>query len=478
MRSLFSKCFRIPYRIVALVLVVNGFQYFIAEGSLAQEQHNRLYRADSEIQRVTYSGNHWVGYPSLSDDGNVIVFQEEVRDTSMVTGEPRVKRIIKAITADGKNQQVLFTDSTVHAPVPYEDSFLLVGTKPPLVSGDGGTVIFALSLSSPADMKDHVMAVVKTDASEFQTITFTNEMLSSRNWNRENFESDSWARVANYAISDDGSLIACVVKGHFGPVAYGSLSGIVVVRSDGSEQRTLLAPRFENDRWTWNEFPRRPLTGGGWAFALTGAGETILFGAQSSDERTDYDLYTMKIDGSKPKRVTTVQDRLFSFADISADGERITFFYSGKKGEGIGTYVMNSDGTGLHRLTSHVVDRLDYDDVTDSGDKVYFKSVNGGFVFDINQSHEVLIFDRSTPGYVRSGVDMDFPSYPSFWAPDFVSRDGHTVVLVGVPVGKDLAELFVLTVGKLKKTLLICPSCGNRMDPSWKYCPYDGTKLE
>ena len=477
-RTCFLADFTVPFQNSSLFLVLICFIIFTVKHSPCQESGNTVYRADSEIKRLTYSGEHWVGYPAISDDGKMITFLEEIRDTSTVTGEIHTKKIVKAISSDGTDQRILFTDSTVHAPAPHQDSYLFIGTKPPRISGNGQKVIFTISLSAPADRKDHLLAMVNIDGSGFRTIAFKNEALSSVDWKNNKFESDAWERVANYDISDDGNLIACVLKGHFGPVGYGNPSGILVVNSDGSDQRTLLTPHFENDQWAWNEFPRKPLTGGGWAFAMSGDGKRLLFGAQASEETSDYDLYTMDVDGMNPRRITSFRDRLFSFADISDDGNRIVFFYSGKRGDGIGTYVMNSDGTGLRRLTSHIVNRIDYDDTADFGDKVYFKAPSGGVVMEVDQEYETLLFDRSTPGYVRSGVEMDFPSYPSFWAPDFVSRDGHTVLLSGVPKGKDLLEVYVLTTGDLKKTILICPYCGNKMDPSWKYCPYDGTKLE
>jgi hypothetical protein len=448
------------------------------EKSFCQEQGGMIYWTESNITRLTHSGDHWVGYPSISDDGKRIAFLEEIRDTSTIAGETHVKRIIKTIRTDGTDERIVFADSSHRAPATYEGSYLFLGTKPPLISGDGHKVIFSLSLSTPKDMNDHFLGLVNSDGTGFHTIEFKNEVLSSMDWKKNAFQSDIWERVANYAISDAGDRIACVVKGHFGPVAFGNPSGIIIANADGTGQRALMVPHFENGRWTWTEYPQKPSTGGGWAFAMSGDGRSLLFGAQCSEEGSDYDLYTIDIDEAKSFRVTTFHDRLFSFADISDDGSRVTFFYSGKKGEGIGTYVMNSDGTGLYRLTSDIVHRLDYDDVTDDGDKVYFKAPSGGIVLDVNQKYETLIFDRSTPGYVRSGIEMDFPSYPSFWAPDFVSRDGRTVLLAGVPVGKDLAELYVLTVGDLKKTHLVCPRCGRTMEPSWKYCPYDGTKLE
>lgn len=478
MRYVFPGPMRIciPFALVVVILV--SFVVLMTAGVSAQEDGVPVYRADSRITRLTFSGSNWVGYPSLSDDGRMVAFMEEIRDTSSIMGVTRIKRMIKVIPSDGSPAQVLFTDSTLHAPAPYEDSFFLVGTKPPLISGNGQKVVFALSLTEPADMKDHYVGVVSTDGTGFTAFELRNESLSAVDWEKERFKSDAWERVAVYAISDDGHRIACVVKGHFGPVAYGNPSGIIVVGADGSEQRTLMAPGFENDQWTWDGFPRKPLTGGGWAFALSGSGETLLYGAQSSENQSDYDLYVMNVPAARSKQVTSFHDRLFSFADISDTGERITFFYSGKKGEGIGTYVVDAEGTGLQRLTSVLGSRVDYDDVTGTGNTIVYKASGGAFAIDGVHRGETLLFSRGTPGYVRSEIEMDLPSYPSFWAPNLISTDGKTVLLTGVPVGKDVAELYILTVKDLKKALLICPRCRKNMDPSWTFCPYDGTKLE
>jgi Tol biopolymer transport system component len=467
---------RLPFFLSFVILL--SCIVFGSGGTSAQDDGLKVYRADSRLTRLTYSGSNWVGFPSLSDDGNMVVFMEEVRDTTTIVGKTHVRRMIKSIRSDGSEPRVVFADSTIHAPSPFERTFLVVGTKPPLISGDGRKVIFSLSLTEPGDMTDHYLGVINSDGTEFKAIELRNEDLASMDWKKENFHRDTWGRIANYAISDDGRLIACVVKGHFGPVSYGTPSGILVIDADGSNQRTLLGPHFKESHWSWDGFPRNPLTGGGWAFALSGDGETLLFGAQSSEEKADYDLYRMNVDTPRAQRVTSFRDRLFSFADISDNGDRVTFFYSGKKGDGVGTYTMNSDGTALRRVGSETVSRVDYDDVTGSGKTIVFQAPSGAYAIDVDQNHESLLFSRSTPGYVRSGVEMGFPAYPSFWAPNFMSRDGSTLLLTGVPVGKDAAELYVLRIKDLKEIFLVCPRCDRRMDPSWTFCPYDGTKLE
>jgi len=442
------------------------------------EKPRPVFRAEGQITRLTHSGDHSVACPSISDDGQIIVYQEEIRDTATDTGETLVTRFIKRIMADGSGEEVLFRDSTAHAPHPYEQAFLVVGTKPPLVSGDGQTVVFSLSTTAPEEMADHFLGIMKTDGSGLLVVEYLNEALSSIDWKRHKCSSQMWERIVTYDISDDGQTIACVVRGHFGPVAYGVPGGIIIMNGEGVGQRTFLAPRLIHGQWTWEGFPRKPLVGGGWSFALSGDGTVLLCGGQSSDAASDYDLYLMDCERNEFRRLTHFSDRLFNLGDISDDGKRVSFFYSGTKGEGAGTYRIDADGTNLSRCSSRQVARLDGDDMSGDGSWLVFQGVMSGWALDLNLDQEILLFDSGTPGFVRSGLEMDFPSYPSFWGPRFLSRDGRTILLSGVPVGKDEAELHVLQVRDMKKVSLVCPHCRQRMEPSWQYCPYDGTGLK
>ncbi|GAI52090.1 unnamed protein product, partial [marine sediment metagenome] len=119
------------------------------------------------------------------------------------------------------------------------------------------------------------------------------------------------------------------------------------------------APDFDGDEWKWPSFPCRPLTGGGWAFALSGNGQKIVFGAQSSTDKIDYDLYVVNWDGKEMRRITNFHDRWFSLADISHDGEKIVFFYNGRKKQGIGTYTVNGEGKELKYIKSRLAPRVE-----------------------------------------------------------------------------------------------------------------------
>jgi Tol biopolymer transport system component len=181
------------------------------------------------------------------------------------------------------------------------------------------------------------LAVVNIDGTNFRVISFPIKTLEGKNLKSLEFTSGDWERLSNYAVSSDGKRIACVLKGHLGPRRYGNPGGIVLLDASTQKQRTILAPDFERDEWEWPSFPRRPLIGGGWAFALSGNGQKIVFGAQSSAEKTDYDLYVVNWDGEVIRKITDFHDRWFSLADISHDGEKIVFFYNGRKKQGIGT---------------------------------------------------------------------------------------------------------------------------------------------
>jgi Tol biopolymer transport system component len=71
-----------------------------------------------------------------------------------------------------------------------------------------------------------------------------------------------------------------------------------------------------------------------------------------------YDLYSMKPDGSDRRRITfTVDDSEF-FPDVSPDGKKLTYMV--KHAAGIDLYSINTDGTGTRRLTSFNADPVNF----------------------------------------------------------------------------------------------------------------------
>jgi len=392
------------------------------------------------ITRITHSGNNVVHYPCLSDDGQWMLYVLEIKNGEEITKTVRIMNI-----ENGKETE-LFRDRQLKAPDPYQDTTLLVGSKPPVLSGNAQVAVFSLSMDQPESILDHYLAVIDTDSTNLRIIPFPIEALKEKDMKAFDFKTDEWERVSNYAASWDGSRIACAVKGYSGPIRYGNASAIILLDVLRMEQKTILEPVFNGKQWEWPSTPCRPLTGGGWAFGMSGSGGKVLFGAQASEDNTDYDLYVYDWDRSELRKITDFHDRWFNLAELSQDGEKIIFFYSGKKKQGIGTYVVNTDGSCLKLLESRLTSRVEYFDMSGNGRFILFKNIYKGIILDLQTDQEWVAFDENTQGYIRGLVPMDFPRYPAFWAPQFVSHTGERILLVGPPLGKETPEVFLLSL--------------------------------
>ncbi len=396
----------------------------------------------SSIKRLTYSGNNVVLYPCLSEDGRRMAYVLEIRDGT----EP--KKSIRLMDVDSGKEKELFGDDKLKGLGAFQNVSLKVGSKPPVISGSGGVVAFCLSLGEPANILDHYLAVASADGSKIWVTPFPIEALADRDLKSLEFASGDWERVSDYALSSNGTRIACVVKGHLGPRRYGNPSAIVFLDVPAQKQRTILAPEFSQKGWTWPAFPCRPLIGGGWAFGLSGDGQRVVFGAQSSEDKNDYDLYIVDWEGKETKRITDFHDRWFSLADISVDGETIVFFYNGKTRQGIGTYRVSPKSGEIHHLQSRTAPLIELFDMTPDGRFLFFKHIYKGMRFDLGTGQEIIAFDDKTPGYVPGNVPMDFPRIPAFWGPEIASFDGDRILLVGLPQGRQTPEIYLLTVHK------------------------------
>lgn len=394
----------------------------------------------ASIRRLTYSGNNVVHYPSLSEDGRWMIYVIEIKEEEKTTKAVRMMNV-----EDGKERE-LFRDGSIKGLSPFQDVLLMVGSKPPVLSEKGEKAIFALSLGSPVNILDHYLAVVNTDGSNFWVISFPAEALKGKDLKSLEFKSGDWERISNYAISSDGKHIACVLKGHLGPKRYGNPSAIIFLEPSKKEQRTILAPDFSEGKWVWPSFPCQPLTGGGWSFSMSGNGQWVVFGAQSSSDKNDYDLYTASWDGTQMKRITDFHDRWFSMADMSHDGQSVVFFYNGKMKKGIGTYEVGADGSELKFLESRIGPRIDFFDMSGNGRYLLYKNIYKGMILDLGQGLEMVAFDESTPGYVRGLFPMDFPQIPAFWTPAIMSFEGGRILLVGPPAAKETPEVYLLSL--------------------------------
>ncbi len=393
---------------------------------------------EGRIKRLTHSGSDTASYPCLSNDGQRMLYVLEKKNGEEIT------KAVKIMDIQNGTEAELFRDRQLKAPVPFQDIALLVGSKPPVLSGNGQVAIFALSLDRPANILDHYLAVIDTDGTDLRVISFPIESLQDKDSESLDFESDEWERVTNYALSRDGSRVACAVKGHSGPSRYGNASAVILLNTLRPEPRTILGPVFEGEQWKWRSPPLRPLLGGGWAFGMNGSGSLILFGAQSTEDEASYDLYVHDWETSEKRKITDFADRWFSLAEMSQEGDKVVFYYTGKKKQGIGTYVIRTDGSGLEQLKSRIVSSIEFADLSGNGRYILYKNIYDGMIFDLEKGREWKLFDENTQGYVRGLVPMDFPRYPAFWAPRFMSRDGKKILLVGPPLGKETPEIYLL----------------------------------
>jgi hypothetical protein len=392
------------------------------------------------IRRLTQSGNNVAMFPCLSSDGQKMLYTLTIKES-----EEEVKAI-KIMDLEDGTETELFRDGTQPGPSPFEKSFLRLGSKPPVLSGNGKIAAFTLSLDGPLNLQDHFLAVMPTDGSGFWMTSFPIQNLTEMDMGSLEFKKGDWERVANYALNTNGNRIACLVKGHLGPRRLGISSGIIFLDMATKKQTTLLAPEFETDGWFWPSFPCRPSTGGGWAFCMSEDGQTVVFGAQTSDDPNNYDLYMADWKSQDIERLTDFSDRWFSLADITQNGQSVLFFYNGRKKQGIGTYMINKDGTGLTYLESQTAPRIEFFDMSGNGRFVLFKNIYQGKRLNLQSGEESVAFSDKTDGYVRGMTPMDFPHFPSFWRPQIISVSGERVLLVGPPQGKDSPEIFLLTL--------------------------------
>ena len=134
-----------------------------------------------------------------------------------------------------------------------------------------------------------------------------------------------------------------------------------------------------------------------------------------------YDLYSMKPDGSDRRRITfTVDDNEF-FPDVSPDGKKLTYMV--KHAAGIDLFTINTDGTGTRRLTYFNADPVNFVSLrgprwSPDGRKIAFSNVDPA-----TQTSALFVMGatgaqitRISPEELVLRIDPDF------------SPDGQTVV--------------------------------------------------
>jgi hypothetical protein len=395
------------------------------------------------IKRLTYSGNNSVFYPCLSEDGRRMLYVLESGSGDEIT------RSIRLMDIETGKETVLFKDREANAPEPYDSLPLLVGSKPPTLSGDGRVAAFVLSLDKPENILDHYLAIINSDGTGLEIHSFPIQSLQDKNWKSLGFKGNEWERVSHFALNADGSRVACALKGHMGPIRYGNASAISLLDTRSGEKRTILAPAFTDKGWEWPEHPSKALLGGGWTLSMDAAGDKILFGANSSDDSLDFDLYIYDWTENGTHKVTNFHDRWFSQAELSGSGEKVVLYYTGKKKRGIGTYLVD---VGTNESEALLVEsehspRVEFFDVSGNGKVILHKHIYDGFLIDTDSGAEFVAFDRDTPGYVSALVPMDFPGFPAFWGPHIMNHDGTIILLSGIPEGKNGPEIYLLNLG-------------------------------
>ena len=398
----------------------------------------------TKIRRLTFSHNNKVIYSSISASGQYVIYVLEKN-----SGD-KIQKSVRLLHIDSGKESGIFVEGNNGVKKPYGEGSLLIGSKPPLVSADGKTAIFALSLGPPDNILDHFLAVLKPGKGDIKVLSFPNVGLKEKDISSLGFENPNWERISHYAISHDGSRVTCVLKGHLGPRRFGNCSGIVLLDLDSGTRRFLLGPDFIDESWKCSSFPCNPLLGGGWAFSMSGNGQKVLFGAQSSEEQTDFDLYIADWGSGRFMKITKFNDRWFSLADIGFDGSQVLFYYNGKKHRGIGTYRVNSDGSGLQYVESPFLPRIELYGISGDGSAIYYKNVYQGMMMSLNSGVEFIIFKEKTPGYVRGVSPMDFPKSPAFWTPKTISLNGSRLLLFGPPMGRQSPEIYLLSIDNLK----------------------------
>ncbi len=414
--------------------------YILFLSSLGTMESALSKETKTSILRLTYSGNDKVFFPCLSDDGNTMIYTLETQK------EGKSIRALRVIDIAQAKERELFVEDRLQALPPFEEASLKIGSKPPVLSGDGKIAILSLSIGAPYHILDHYLAVLKTDGTQLKLISFPIKALSEMKFEKLGFKSDSWERISTYALDHEGKRIALVLKGHLGPRRYGNASCLLFLDLAEERQRTILAPDFKEKEWVWSSFPRNPLTGGGWSFAISGNGELVIFGAQASEVENDYDLFLTDWEGQSLKRITDFHDRWFTQAEMSFDGKSIIFFYNGNKKEGMGTYLINSDDEGLRLLESKISSQIEFFDFSGNGKRLIFKHIYRGVMLDLGSGKETIIFDEeASPDEKRISL-LDFPQVPSFWTPKVLDFKGKKLILSGIPAGRNTPEFYLLSL--------------------------------
>ncbi len=171
------------------------------------------------------------------------------------------------------------------------------------------------------------------------------------------------ARDITPAFSSDGKRIAFASNrdGNSG------LFGLYVMNADGSDQQRIYYSKAMNGVGSWSPDGR----------------EIVFANDQEGGRIGNFEIYKIAVDSGEPEKRLTFR-RLVNTAPVfSPDGKRIAFMSNAD----YEIYLMNSDGSGLLRLT-----RNSAEDITPG-----WSSDGKNIIFSSNRSGKFAIYEVAAP---------------------------------------------------------------------------------
>jgi Tol biopolymer transport system component len=138
--------------------------------------------------------------------------------------------------------------------------------------------------------------------------------------------------------------------------------------------------------------------------AVPGENGRIAFSAKESTADAQYQIYTIKPDGTGEKQLTNTSSRYFNIDPVfSPDGTKIAWNRSSD------IWIMNANGTGKKRLVVGGEDPA----FSPDGTKIAFRYEAGQDIWTINPDGSGLANVTNTPSVVRSEFTPDWASKPA-----------------------------------------------------------------
>jgi Tol biopolymer transport system component len=232
-------------------------------------------------------------------------------------------------------------------------------------------------------------------------------------------QSDSAGNGPGPEATEDYRLVAGGSKIAFSSFRDGSYD-IYTMDSDGSNvaQLTAEAGTISNNEPAWS------------------AGGDRIAWSRYDTAATDYDIWKMNADGASKTRLTNTASADERYPDWSPDNSKIAFNTDSSSNDDI--YTINSDGSGLTRLTVAAGNDR-YADWSPDGSKITFLSARDG-------NNEIYVMNADGSAQTRLTTNAAIDMSP-VWSPDgtkiaFASdRDGDYEVFTMNPDGTGLSQI-------------------------------------